>query len=119
MWHLVSDLQQSADDEISAQVEIKSDSPWFSGHFPGDPILPGIAQLGMVAEVIERACCRQLKVEGISRVRFRRIIRPGETIRLSANPMTNKPGTYSFRITAVAETVCNGFMHIKEVQNGS
>jgi 3-hydroxymyristoyl/3-hydroxydecanoyl-(acyl carrier protein) dehydratase len=31
------------------------DSPWFDGHFPEDPTLPGIAQLEMAVDAIRLA----------------------------------------------------------------
>lgn len=118
MWHNLINVRQSADQTISAQVDIDGESTWFSGHFPGDPILPGVAQLGIVAETIERALCRPMNVKGISRVRFRRIIRPGETIQLSITPTNQKSGTYSFRITAGPETVCSGFVDVEDADEG-
>jgi len=32
------------EDGMVARVTTDSGSPWFTGHFPGDPILPGIAK---------------------------------------------------------------------------
>ena len=33
----------------SASASITADSPFFSGHFPGRPVLPGLALLAMLA----------------------------------------------------------------------
>ncbi len=69
------------DAEISGQgrrfrVEIPSASPLFAGHFPGRPILPGIAHLGFV----ERALGSPLSA--VRSLKLRRLVTPGETLDL-------------------------------------
>ncbi len=90
-------------------------SAWFSGHFPGDPIVPGVAQLGMVLDVLQQACEQTLAVTEISRIRFRRIIRPDEPIQIHIAPATGNEGAYAFRLMAAGEMICNGFMKVKVV----
>jgi 3-hydroxyacyl-[acyl-carrier-protein] dehydratase len=58
---------------------------FFSGHFPGNPVVPGVIQ----CEIIAQASCMLMKdaipggtpyYAGINSVRFRRPVRPGDTI---------------------------------------
>jgi 3-hydroxymyristoyl/3-hydroxydecanoyl-(acyl carrier protein) dehydratase len=106
------ELFSCAADEIKATVRFGPDSPWFSGHFPNDPILPGIAQLGTVFDAILQASGQQLWVTGLNRVRFKKLVRPGEVLTILAAPAPNRPGTYSFRITVDAQEVCVGMMMV-------
>ncbi len=60
-----------------------------AGHFPGNPIMPGVkmvealAQCGAVAVLSEPANHGRLVLfAGIDGVRFKRIVRPGETLEL-------------------------------------
>ncbi len=96
-----------------ADVWVPSDSPWFAGHFPGEPILPGIAQLGMVFDLIARFGEGRLAIEGIERVRYKKMIRPGDSLRVVAEPRKDRENSYSFRITLRQELVCSGFMAVK------
>jgi len=112
MWHTIRNLRQTASNEISANVEIDMDSPWFSGHFPGDPILPGIAQLGIVFEAIEQSTHQKLIVSGVSRVRFKRIIRSGDRLKIVITPVEKAPGSYSFRFMAEGELAAKGMMKV-------
>ncbi|MCP4682466.1 MAG: hypothetical protein GY864_09050 [Desulfobacterales bacterium] len=113
-WHSISDLKRTDDNKVSANIEIKADSPWFSGHFPGEPVLPGIAQLAMVFETIEQSTGRKLLVSGVSRVRFKRIIKSDDQIELFITPVADNSGAYSFSIMVDKELACSGIMTVHQ-----
>ena len=64
--------------------------PFFQGHFPGHPIMPGVliveamAQVGgcLVMGTIERPETKVVYFMALDRVRFRRPVRPGDQLRL-------------------------------------
>jgi 3-hydroxyacyl-[acyl-carrier-protein] dehydratase len=63
-----------------------------AGHFPGNPIMPGVlmvealAQAGAVAALsLEENRGRLALFAGIDDVRFKRIVRPGDTLRLECS----------------------------------
>jgi len=94
---------------VVASVTTDADSPWFAGHFPDDPILPGIAQLKMVADLISQAQEGNLIMTGLSRIKFRKIVRPGEQLDIHTTRGKGK-NNYTFRITSGKEDVCSGMM---------
>ena len=76
----------------TAEYTVRGDEPALRGHFPGDPIFPGVllveaaAQLaGIVAQSDpERAPLAGLKLTALQNVKISGTARPGETIRLEA-----------------------------------
>lgn len=89
-------------DSIEAYREIRSDEFFFRGHFPGNPVMPGvliveaIAQAGILV-VVNRLGGRDGKATlfaAIERVRFRRVVRPGERLRLFARVVGEKAGVF-------------------------
>lgn len=88
---------------------IRENSPWFNGHFPGDPIFPGIAQLQMVCDLIADALQVPLQLVRLSRVKFKKIVRPGEVLDIKVTP-GNKENLYSFTLLSEGRDVCSGMM---------
>jgi len=110
MWYSFIDLQLSGKQEAFAKVKIDADSPWFDGHFPSDPTLPGIGQLGMVADTVGRLLGDEYCVSGLSRVKFRRRIGPDEIVNIHA-VVGKSENVYSFRLTTGDdELVSSGMM---------
>ena len=116
-WHTVALEKGSLQDEIVARAKAAVESPWFSGHFPGEPILPGIAQMQMVYEAIQQAGVRDLRINCIKRTLFKRVIQPEEEITIYAVPLNDSPLSYSFRIMVKGKLACSGIL-ITERLNG-
>ena len=104
---------KTADPTITAQIQVPADAVWFDGHFPGDPILPGVAQLSMVVDLLGDALGHPVTASQASRVRFKRAIRPAETMTVQITPKEN-PLVFGFRISCGEDQACNGNIKITE-----
>ena len=99
--------------EATGSVITASNSPWFSGHFPNNPILPGIAQLKMVVDLITKLGAGRICMTGLSRVKFRKIVRPEEQLDIRVT-CSNTENHYTFKITSGDEDVCSGKMQFTQ-----
>ena len=68
---------------------VRPDDWWFAGHFPGNPVMPGVlivealAQAGTVTALSHPANRGKLILfAGIDKVRFKRVVVPGDTLDL-------------------------------------
>jgi 3-hydroxyacyl-[acyl-carrier-protein] dehydratase len=57
--------------------------PVYEGHFPGNPITPGVLTLSMVRECAESFTGSSLKYRTIKNCRFVAMVRPGERLTLN------------------------------------
>jgi 3-hydroxyacyl-[acyl-carrier-protein] dehydratase len=118
-WSLLKEIKVSNHNYIEALADAPADSPWFSGHFPGEPILPGIALIYMAEQAIFRDALAkggQVFLQALKRVRFTRPVRPGET--LSINISGEEAGEnilFSFKITNKENIVCSGAIVAKKI----
>lgn len=78
---------------------VSSNEPCFQGHFPGDPVFPGVLQLEAMAQTAgvllnqifgnEGGTCYYV---GVDKTRFRRIIRPGDQMRMEIKMLRIRMG---------------------------
>ena len=118
-WSLLKEIKAVNHNYIEALADVPVDSPWFSGHFPGQPILPGIALVYMAEQaIIQDALAKgeQVQLHTLKRVRFTQPVRPGET--LSLNIVSKEAGEdilFSFKVANKENIVCSGIIVAKKI----
>ncbi len=115
-WYSLEKADRLSSHEIIMHTKVLPDSPWFSGHFPGEPILPGIAQLEMALDGIKQLNQKNLKISGVRRVRFKQFIRPNDKIKIKVALREGDVLSYSFRIMVDEEMACNGILTVEEIE---
>jgi len=65
---------------VSLRVRIPEGHACFTGHFPGAPILPGIAHLALVDQTIRAFLGEGLLISALPSLRLRRDVRPEEIL---------------------------------------
>ncbi|MDX9745833.1 MAG: hypothetical protein WCX84_06520 [Syntrophales bacterium] len=111
-WHNLFRDRDAMGAMADIRATVKKDSPWFSGHFPGNPIVPGLAILAMVKEAIceeESVRGKTIRVEHVRRVRFRLPVKPDDILTLSFTRSRQAENlSYSFRVFLDTNPVCSG-----------
>ena len=63
-------------------LHLTGDEHFFRGHFPNFPIMPGVAQLGFAVEGARKAFAVDGALREAKKIKFVRIIGPGNDVRL-------------------------------------
>ncbi len=84
-------LEFKGDNEIIAIKNVTINEPFFNGHFPGNPVMPGVLQLEAMAQA---AGILMLRISGnaaktaflmsADKVKFRKPVQPGDQLVISA-----------------------------------
>jgi len=118
-WYHLEKAARSEELLLEAQVTLGEDSPWFDGHFPGDPVLPGVAQVQIACDLL-RVCREPVRVTGLRRIRFKRRIRPAAPLRVSVDLSGRDRGRCTFALFDGDDTVCRGVLATEPYEsNGS
>ncbi|MGB7395248.1 MAG: 3-hydroxyacyl-ACP dehydratase [Pricia sp.] len=70
---------------VEAAVKLNKNHKVFKGHFPGNPIMPGVCMVQLVKELTEKSLKKELFLSTVSNVKFMAIINPekNETIQVT------------------------------------
>ncbi len=98
---------------IVAIKNVTFNEPQFTGHFPSQPIMPGVmivealAQatgiLAFKSEVGKPIDGQIYMLVGIDKARFKRMVEPGDQLRLEVEVMTVKRGIWKFKCKALVD----------------
>lgn len=87
---LVDRVIEIVDDvSITAIKNVTINEPYFTGHFPGNPVMPGVLQMESMAQAAGLLMLRKISSEGkvalfmsAEKVKFRRAVIPGDQLEI-------------------------------------
>jgi 3-hydroxyacyl-[acyl-carrier-protein] dehydratase len=111
-------------ESLTGIKNVTYNEPFFQGHFPQRPVMPGVLILEAMAQATGLLAFRTLEntasrdtlyfLVGMDRVRFKRPVEPGDQLLLSARLLKMKRGIWMFdcdarvdgAVAASAEIMC-------------
>lgn len=96
---LLDEAWRGEDGSAHGRYTARGDEWFFDGHFPENPVMPGVVQ----CEIIAQASCmlfaddlagKTAYYAGIDKVRFRRMVRPGDTLETTSTLLRQKLNVY-------------------------
>ncbi len=98
---------ETTDGGILAKVHLNKDHAIFKGHFPGNPVMPGVCMIQIIKELTEEATKKNLFLAVSSNIKFMAIINPDKNPDLQiAIDITEENGEVKVKnVTSYEETV--------------
>ena len=101
---------------IITPLSIAANHPAYAGHFPGQPVLPGVLLLDAVLHVLGQAGGGSPVPWEINSAKFTSAVRPGESLTLHHEALTN--GSVRFSIRTLDRSVANGVLVPVSMEQG-
>ncbi len=121
---LIDSIEQLEVPKIICKKLVSHAEPVFQGHFPGLPIFPGVMTVeasaqasGILLHHVETPEAMKNKLgvfAGIDKVRFKKMVSPGEVLTIHSEYLTKKMGVYFFKVAVETnnEPVMNGNIQV-------
>jgi beta-hydroxyacyl-ACP dehydratase FabZ len=98
---------------VVAIKNVTCNEPFFPGHFPGEPIMPGVLIIEAMAQAaavmmlmdMEDADHKLVFFTGIDKARFRRTVVPGDQLRMTLECVKHRTSYCKFRGVAEVDGV--------------
>ncbi len=122
-------LEMTRKKRVVAIKNVTANEPFFAGHFPGFPIMPGV----LIVEALAQAGAALLLTEipdrhnklmvftGIERAKFRRPVVPGDQLRLEVNVLVWRVSAVKMEGKAFVDgkLACEGVVTCRIVDNST
>jgi beta-hydroxyacyl-ACP dehydratase FabZ len=93
---LIDRVLEVSDDKVVALKNVSINEPYFQGHFPGVPVMPGVLQVEAMAQAGGILASRAVSFDpathvmlfmAIDQVKFRKAVVPGDQLHIEVVPL--------------------------------
>ena len=102
---------------IHAYKNLSRNEEFFNGHFPGEPIMPGVLQIEALAQAGALSMLENKKnslavLTGVEEVKYRRQVVPGDQLHLTGhvNKFNGRVGSLTGKATVNGELACSAII---------
>ena len=114
---LVDRVVEMAEDKVVGLKNVTVNEPFFQGHFPGQPVMPGVLLVEALAQAGALLACKATGFDpakqviyfmGIDKVKFRKRVVPGDQVLLEVVPLRKGASVWKMRGEAkvAGQVVC-------------
>ncbi len=95
-------IQSLATEEgaINVQLALDPEHPIFAGHFPGNPVTPGVVQVEMVQEILSVTLDKEVSLKSMANCKFLAVLNPNIHSLIGVKITTSSTEENTLRVTA-------------------
>ena len=100
-FYTLNKVAKLKDNEYEASIHLNKDHDIYKGHFPGNPITPGVCMVQILKEVTSTITEQKLVMKSSNNIKFMALINPEK------NP--------DLRLNIIVNTDTEGEIHVKNI----
>lgn len=77
-FYTINSIEEKTENSYDVLIELNKNHTIFEGHFPGNPVTPGVCMIQIIKELVEEITQKKWQLKKLSNVKFMAIINPEE-----------------------------------------
>ena len=98
------------DREISVRIAFNKDHMVFKGHFPGNPVVPGVVQVQVLKDLLENVLEKKVFLNRTKSIKFLNVISPLEVGEVQFEIVYEQQTDNNFAVKCVVKTETQVYM---------
>jgi len=98
------------DREISVRIVFNKDHMVFKGHFPGNPVVPGVVQVQILKDLLENVLHKKVFLNRTKSIKFLNVISPLEVEEVQFEIVYEQQTDNNFAVKCVVKTETQVYM---------
>jgi len=75
-FYTIQEIDPSDKENIKVSIELNKDHKIYKGHFPGNPVVPGVCLTQLIKELVENIEAREVKLVYAANIKFMAVVNP-------------------------------------------
>lgn len=75
-FYTIQEIDPSDKENIKVSIELNKNHEIYKGHFPGNPIVPGVCLTQLIKELVENMEAREVKLVYADNIKFMAVVNP-------------------------------------------
>jgi 3-hydroxyacyl-[acyl-carrier-protein] dehydratase len=101
--------------KIHALLQLDQTHPIYHGHFPGNPVVPGVCQIQMLKELVEKTVHQQVNLIESDNIKFLNMINPQVNPMLECNLLLKTNSSQQYTVNATITSGPAVFLKFKGI----
>ncbi len=93
-------IHEESDNELIADIKLNPEHEIYKGHFPDNPVVPGVVSIQMINEILSKHLNKNLLTSKARNIKFPAMINPNINPKLYFNIKYSKQSDDSYKVNA-------------------
>ncbi|MCF6184646.1 MAG: hypothetical protein L3J56_08500 [Bacteroidales bacterium] len=99
-FYKILKINKISDNEIVAEISINAEHKIFNGHFPENPVVPGVVSVQIINEILSEYLNKKLMTSKARNIKFPAMINPKINSELNVKINFSQPEKNTYKINA-------------------
>jgi len=75
-FYTIQEIDPSDKENIKVSIELNKNHEIYKGHFPGNPVVPGVCLTQLIKELVENIEAREVRLVYAANIKFMAVVNP-------------------------------------------